>query len=160
MQKGKSIQQVDKETVIKLYDEFYLDVVRLAFSYVKSQEDSMDIAQNVFLKLISSNAVLFPGSEKSWLLTVTANECRNHLKKYRPAEELSESIPADEKDREVWYLLDTLSPDNRAVIQLYYYDGYSVEEIAKILHISRSGVSMRLSRARKKLKKVLKDDYE
>ncbi len=160
MQKGKSIQQVDKETVIKLYDEFYLDVVRLAFSYVKSQEDSMDIAQNVFLKLISSNAVLFPGSEKSWLLTVTANECRNHLKKYRPAEELSENISADEKDREVWHLLDTLSPDNRAVIQLYYYDGYSVEEIAKILHISRSGVSMRLSRARKKLKKVLEDDYE
>ena len=160
MQKGKSIQQVDKETVIKLYDEFYLDVVRLAFSYVKSQEDSMDIAQNVFLKLISSNAVLFPGSEKSWLLTVTANECRNHLKKYRPAEELSESIPADEKDREVWHLLDTLSPDNRAVIQLHYYDGYSVEEIAKILHISRSGVSMRLSRARKKLKKVLEEDYE
>ena len=151
---------MDKETVIKLYDEFFPDVQRLAFSYVKNQEDAMDIAQNVFLKLVSSNADLFPGSEKSWLLTVTANECKNHLKKHYITEELPESMPIDEKHREVWDLLDTLSPEGRAVIQLYDYDGYSVNEIARILHISRSGVSMRLSRARKKLKKVLEDDYE
>ncbi len=151
---------MDKKTVIKLYDEFFPDVLRLAFSYVRNREDAMDIAQDVFLKLVSSNAVLFPGSEKSWLLTVTANECKNHLKKRRVTEELPESMPSGEKDREVWNLLDTLSSEGRAVIQLYYYDGYSVNEIAEILHISRSGVSMRLSRARKKLKKVLEDDYE
>ncbi len=151
---------MDRETVIKLYDEYFPDVERLAFSYVRNREDAMDIAQDVFLKLVSSNAVLFTGSEKSWLLTVTANVCRNHLKKHRATEQLPEDMPTDEKDKEVWDLLDTLSSEGRAVIQLYYYDGYSVNEIAKILHLSRSGVSMRLSRARRKRKEILEDNYE
>ena len=45
-----------------------------------------------------------------------------------------------------------LSPKNRTVLQLYYYEGYSVTEISKILKISVNGVTSRLSRARSKLK--------
>ena len=45
-----------------------------------------------------------------------------------------------------------LSPKNRTVLQLYYYEGYSVAEIAKILKITVNGVTARLARARKKLK--------
>ena len=40
---------------------------------------------------------------------------------------------AEETDREVWELLSGLKPEDRAVIQLYYFDGYLVKEIGQIL---------------------------
>ena len=124
---------MEKEKLIELYDEFFPDVQRLAFSFLKNKEDSMDAAQDVFVKLMRSNVVLIPGKEKMWLLKVTANECRDMLRKSRPTEELPEDMVAEETDREVWELLSGLKPEDRAVIQLYYFDGYSVKEIGQIL---------------------------
>ena len=96
---------MEKEKLIELYDEFFPDVQRLAFSFLKNKEDSMDAAQDVFVKLMRSNVVLIPGKEKMWLLKVTANECRDMLRKSRPTEELPEDMVAEETDREVWELL-------------------------------------------------------
>ena len=151
---------MEKEKLIELYDEFFPDVQRLAFSFLKNKEDSMDAAQDVFVKLMRSNIVLVPGKEKMWLLKVTANECRDMLRRSRPTEELPEDMVSEETDREVWELLSGLKPEDRAVIQLYYFDGYSVKEIGQILGITASGVSMRLSRARKKLRAILEDEDE
>ena len=151
---------MEKEKLIELYDEFLPDVQRLAFSFLKNKEDSMDAAQDVFVKLMRSNIVLIPGKEKMWLLKVTANECRDMLRRSRPTEELPEDMASQETDREVWELLSGLKPEDRAVIQLYYFDGYSVKEIGQILGITASGVSMRLSRARKKLRAILEDEDE
>ena len=151
---------MEKEKLIELYDEFFPDVQRLAFSFLKNKEDSMDAAQDVFVKLMRSNVVLIPGKEKMWLLKVTANECRDMLRKSRPTEELPEDMVAEETDREVWELLSGLKPEDRAVIQLYYFDGYSVKEIGQILGITASGVSMRLLRARKRLRTILEDEDE
>ncbi|MBR3301883.1 MAG: RNA polymerase sigma factor, partial [Firmicutes bacterium] len=46
---------MEKEKLIELYDEFFPDVQRLAFSFLKNKEDSMDAAQDVFVKLMRSN---------------------------------------------------------------------------------------------------------
>ena len=151
---------MEKEKLIELYDEFFPDVQRLAFSFLKNKEDSMDAAQDVFVKLMRSNVALIPGKEKMWLLKVTANECRDMLRKSRPTEELPEDMVAEETDREVWELLSGLKPEHRAVIQLYFFDGYSVKEIGQILGVTASGVSLRLSRARKKLRTILEDEDE
>ena len=151
---------MEKEKLIELYDEFFPDVQRLAFSFLKNKEDSMDAAQDVFVKLMRSNIVLVPGKEKMWLLKVTANECRDMLRRSRPTEELPEDMVSEETDREVWELLSGLKPEDRAVIQLYYFDGYSVKEIGQILGITASGVSMRLSRAKKRLRTILEDEDE
>ena len=151
---------MEKEKLIELYDEFFPDVQRLAFSFLKNKEDSMDAAQDVFVKLMRSNIVLIPGKEKMWLLKVTANECRDMLRRSRPTEELPEDMASQETDREVWELLSGLKPEDRAVIQLYYFDGYSVKEIGQILGITASGVSLRLSRAKKRLRTILEDEDE
>ena len=147
--------RMDKELCIKLYDEYYRDVQRLALSFTGNIEDSLDIVQDVFLKLLKGNVSLCPGSEKSWLLTVTANECRNFLKKKKPDCEVPENVQAGTDEYGTWELLESLRPEERAVIQLYYFDGYSQKEIAKILGLSMSGVSMRLTRAKRRLKEEL-----
>ena len=151
---------MEKEKLIELYDEFFPDVQRLAYSFLKNKEDSMDAAQDVFVKLLGTKIDLIPGKEKSWLLKVTANECRDKLRRARPTEDIPDDMVAADTDREVWELLSGLKAEDRAVIQLFYYDGYSVKEIGQILGITASGVSMRLSRARKKLRAIMEDEDE
>ena len=62
----------------------------------------------------------------------------------------------DEAQRELWSLLQSLPPKDRALIHLYYYEGYSQDQIAGILGISRTAVQTRMQRAREKLKKELR----
>ena len=62
----------------------------------------------------------------------------------------------DARDRELWAVVGTLPPKYRAVIHLYYYEGYQQDEIARILGITRTAVQTRMQRARTMLEKELK----
>ena len=62
----------------------------------------------------------------------------------------------DSKDRELWAVVGSLPPKYRAVVHLYYYEGYSQEEIANILGITRTAVQTRMQRAREQLGKELR----
>ena len=150
---------MEKKEVGRLYDAYSQDVYRLALSYLRSTPDAEDICHSVFLTLVEKDITLFPGSEKAWLLKCTANACKNHLKSFwkQRTEELGDNIVfCDEKDRELWAVVGTLPPKYRAAIHLYYYEGYSQEEIAKILGITRTAVQTRMQRARQILEKELK----
>ena len=150
---------MEKAEVGRLYDVYAQDVYRLALSYLRSSQDAEDICHSVFLALVEKDITLFPGSEKSWLLKCTANACKNHLKSFwkRNVEDLHENIVfSDETDREIWTVVGTLPPKYRSVLHLYYYEGYSQEEIGKILGITRTAVQTRMQRARQQLDKELK----
>lgn len=153
---------MEKLEVARLYDTYAQDVFRMALSYLQNRQDAEDICQAVFLKLLEENITLLPGKEKAWLLTCTANRCKNHLTSFwlKNRQELDENMVfSDHRDRELWHTVATLPPKYRAVIHLYYYEGYPQDEIAQILGISRTAVQTRMQRARKLLAKEL-DIYE
>ena len=150
---------MEKQEVARLYDMYSRDIYRLALSYLHSRQDAEDICQSIFLKLLEKSTALFPGSEKAWLLKCTANACKNHLKSFwlQNREELDENMVfTDNRDRELWTVVGQLPPKYRAVVHLYYYEGYGQDEIAGILDISRTAVQTRMQRARKLLEKELK----
>lgn len=154
---------MEKEQITGLYEKYAQDVYRLALSWLHSTQDAEDVLQNVFLKLLQKNVTVYPGKEKAWLLTCTANACKNHLKSFwkRNVQELDDKLvlPTPE-DRSLWEAVGKLKPIYRAVIHLYYYEGYGQDEVAKILGISRSAVQTRMQRARKELEKELKSNGE
>lgn len=150
---------MEKQEVARLYDTYSRDVYRLALSYLRSTQDAEDICQSVFLKLLETNTILLSQKEKAWLLKCTANACKNHLKSFwkQHTEELHDNIVfCDQKDRELWAVVGTLPPKYRAVVHLYYYEGYQQDEIAGILGITRTAVQTRMQRARQILEKELK----
>ena len=150
-----------RQEIAKLYDDYSRDVYRLALSYLHSKHDAEDICQSVFLKLLEKNVTLLPGKEKAWLLTCTANACKNHLVSFwrKNVQGLEEQIVfGSPEEQDLWQQLWNLSPKDRALIHLYYYEGYSQEEIAKILDISRTAVQTRMQRARQKLRKELQEN--
>lgn len=154
---------MDTEQLADLFRQYGDDVFRLAYSYLGVRADAEDVCQGVFLKLAEGKAVLLPGREKSWLLTCAANACKTLLRSFwrRNVGELDESLPfRDETDREVWDAVMALPPKYRAVVHLYYWEGYGQGEIGDILHISRTAVQTRMARARAMLKKELSDDEE
>lgn len=152
---------MDREEVARLFRAYANDVFRLAYSYLGSRADAEDVCQTVFLKLAEGRARLEPGKEKAWLLTCTANACKSLLRSFwrRHVEPLDESIPAAApQDRELWQAVLALPPGYRAVVHLYYFEGYDQAEIAALLRLSPAAVRTRLYRARGYLKKELNDD--
>lgn len=145
--------------VLPLFHRYKDDVYRLALSCTRSPQEAEDICQSVFLKLMEHPNIT-PGKEKAWLMQVTVNQCRSLLRSHwwSRTEPIPDTIPdkAAESDgvREAVMALD---PKYRVVIYLYYYEQYTVKEIAQLLRISSSCVSTRLFRARELLKKRLEE---
>lgn len=148
------------QNVESLFNTYRDDVYRLAVSYTRNIQEAEDVCQNVFLKLLEQKQ-LQPGKEKAWLMQVTANLCRSLLRSgwWKKTVTLDDTIPAEPlQTNDVLCTVMELPPKYRVVVFLYYYEGYSTEDIAKLLKISRTAVTTRLSRARTALKEKLKED--
>lgn len=146
--------------VESLFDTYKDDVYRLALSYTKSVQEAEDVCQTVFLKAVEQNRIT-PGKERAWLLQVTANECRSLLrsawwKRTAPLEECTAAAP--EKSSGVYETLMAMDPKYRVVLYLHYFQCSTTAEIAKLLHISQSAVTTRLSRGRQMLKERMKEE--
>lgn len=142
-----------------IFREYRDDVYRLAICYTKSREDAEDVCQTVFLKLMEQKSFQ-PGKEKQWLLRVTANECKNLLRSHwwKTTVPMDETVSVEPPEvNETLQAVLSLEPKYRVVIYLHYYEMLSTQEIASLLHITRSAVTTRLSRARALLKPKLEE---
>ena len=140
-------------------------ILRLAYAYLHNLADAEEVLQDTMVKYLQTAPELNgPEHEKAWLLRVAANLSKNRIEynALRDSDELSERIA--EEGREdlsfVWDAVKELPVQFREVIHLHYYEGYSTEEIAKILGRNPSTVRSDLRRGREKLKTILKEAYD
>nr|WP_292219893.1 sigma-70 family RNA polymerase sigma factor [Butyrivibrio sp.] len=140
-------------------------VLRLAYSYVHNMSDAEDILQDTLIQYMKA-APSFENAEheKAWILRVAANISKNKIKynNYRETDELMEELVAeDEEDLSfVWDAVKQLPEKYREVIHLFYEEGYSTAEIAKVLDRKESTIRSDLLRGREKLKIILKEAYD
>jgi len=138
---------------------------RTALAITGNVSDAEDVVQEVFLRAYEK-AVEFESEEheKAWLIKVTVNLCNSRLRSLwrKRTEPLLDSYPADEPEQhELLEQILTLPPKYRTVLHLFYYEGYSIKDISRLTGRKESTVRSHLTRARQKLKSVLKeDDYE
>ena len=147
-------------------------VYRLAYSLVKNRVDADDIHQEVFIKYIKYKPCFESAEhEKAWFIKVTTNQCKNWWKTAwrRKMVSLSEYEEEDrnmaglqdkeaDTDSDIIEIVKTLPQKYRVVIHLFYYEQLSVEEISGILGLKASTVRTHLTRARKRLSEMLKED--
>lgn len=144
----------------QIFRDYRDDVYRLAVCYTRSREEAEDVCQTVFLKLLEQKNIA-SGKEKQWLMKVAANECRNLLRSHwwRTTVPMEDTISVEPPQvNETLLAVLSLEPKYRIIVYLHYYEMLSTEEIGKLLHITRSAVTTRLSRARAMLKSRLKED--
>ena len=152
---------------IQMYHLIKNDVFRLAYSYTKNLSDAEDITQDVFIKLYE-NFSKFNDEDhlKKWCVKVTINKCKNLFlsswkKKvsYITEKEENEIYQNDEIDsNNILKAILQLPKKYRIVIVLYYYNGYKITEISKILGINESTIKTRLKRAKSKLEIILNEE--
>ena len=156
---------ISKTEFTRLAEKYKDAVYRLGFSMLKNAADADDVVQNALLKLYRADRS-FESDEhvRNWLLRVAANECKMLWRSSgRPAaniDDYAESLPfEDAYYGDLFRAIMALDAKYRAVIVLYYYEGYTIREIAKILRVPSGTVGTRLARARDILKDILTEAY-
>lgn len=131
---------------------------RAALAILGSPQDAEDAVQDAFLRYLekSPKGLERPGA---WLMRVLVNGCKSRLRlKWRQVVQLPDDLAAQgPEERQELEELWQLPPQDRAVIHLFYYEGYSTAEISKLLGMQPGAVRSRLSRARQKLKMLLSE---
>ena len=140
-------------------------LLRTCYLYLRDRQLAEDAVQETFLKAYRSlPAFRGDSSEKTWLMRIAVNTCRDlyrsewfrHMDRRVIPEELPESgVSFTSREESLIVEVMRLPRRLREATLLYYYHGMDEREIAEALGVSRSAVSDRLSRARRKLKELL-----
>lgn len=153
-------------SVDQLYDLYATDILRFAYYYLGDRQKAEDVTQDVFVRLMTSHPVLAAGREKAWLLKVALNRCRDHWRSSwvrrivlgHPGFELFPSPDAIDQISDQVALAEAVSllpAEFKEVVLLFYYQNFSVTEIAEMLSVAEGTVSSRLNRARSRIRKYL-----
>mgnify|MGYP003290022302 CR=1 FL=1 len=152
--------RITKESFTTTYNKYKNTVYSVIFNYVRNTDDSSDLTQDVFIKLLESG-IDYESDEhlKAWLIRVAINLSKNRLKynsKFS-SEEIPE-LPYYDKHNDESDLLSavmSLPEKYRVPLHLFYYEDYTNKQIGDILGSPESTIKIRIKRGREKLKKIL-----
>lgn len=137
-------------------------VYRLAFSQCHQKDQADDIFQNVMYRYLKVKPTFESlEHEKAWFIRVTLNCSKTSLKSFwnNKVEEIDEQAYIfEKKEIDLTPYLNKLPKKYNAVLYLFYYEGYSTKEMAKLLHIKENNVRVLLNRARNQLRKEIESD--
>ena len=148
----------------ELYEDHYKELVSYGIHMSGNKELAEDIVQETFVKaLINTETVedLSPSKQRAWLFRTFKNLFfdryrravleREYAQNWKP--ECIEDPGMQEVENAM--LLQSINPQDRAIFQLRYFDGYSAEEIAQMMNLQPGTIRSKLSRCRKYLKQNL-----
>ena len=153
------------EELTDIYERNKNTVFRICFSYMKNYPDAEDAAQDTFVKLVRyAPGFESPEHEKAWLIRAASNVCKNMLRspnrKTEDIDEHRELYSREKAEDDVLNAVFQLPEKYKTPVYLYYYEGYSSVEIAKILKKPQSTVRTYLGKAKNILREKLKEEQE
>ena len=156
-----------RQPVQKLIEQYQNNLYAAAFNICQNQMDAEDVVQETFVQYYTTKKE-FENEQhiRAWLLRIAINKakncCRTFWKKNKcTLEDYMETLPfPDSQSRSLFEEVMKLPDKYRIVIHLFYYEDYTVREIAEILKLSESNVKVRLSRGRTLLRESLKEEWE
>ncbi|MDB5232821.1 MAG: polymerase ECF-type sigma factor [Chitinophagaceae bacterium] len=138
------------------------NVFRFIVKNLRHEEDAKDIVQTAFEKLWRNRESVETDKSKSYLFTVAYNQMIDHIRKSKRIslkDEFSDSgiqhQPVPQVKKTLMEALNRLNETQRSLVMLKDYEGYSYEEIGKIMDLNESQVKVYLHRARLNLRNYL-----
>ncbi len=147
-----------------VYRKYKNTVYRTAFSCCKNHSQAEDVTSDVFYRYFTcKNPPESDEHTKAWLIRTAVNRCKDIFKSFsfKNIVSLDETqlVYETPQESEVYHAVMSLPAKYRIVIHLYYYEGYTTEEIAGMIRKAPPTVRSRLSRARQLLKKSLGKEF-
>lgn len=154
--------EASEEYIRETVEKYSRTLLHTAYSILHSTADAEDAVQEAFIRLITKKPDFNDdGHEKAWLIRVTRNIACNMLKSaQRIAGPLDDELvpSAEDGHDELRDIVMSMPEKYSTVVHLYYYEGYSINEIAEILELPAATVGTRLARARKFLRNTLEGE--
>jgi len=158
---------LDKREYERLVNLYLKSVYHVALNGCKCSSDAEDVTQNTFIKLWErEDAFADDEYARKWLIRVAVNECKSlwrtawKRKTVYLEEAEREPVFSSPEKSELYYAVRELPVKYRQIVHLYYFEDYSVKEIAALMKFSETAVQTRLLRARQKLKEKLKEAWK
>ncbi len=152
------------QELVALYQD---SLFAVAFNLCKNAQDAEDVVQDTFIRYYTLKKE-FDSKEhiRAWLIRVAINRAKNVSRTFWRRNRISlqdymETLTFETEESENLFETVMKLPEKyRIVIHLFYYEDYSVGEIAGILNLSESNVKVRLSRGRTLLRDALKEEWK
>lgn len=158
-----------------LYDRYVEKVYHKCISFVKDEAIAQDLTHDIFLKTFV-NLIKFNHESRfsTWLYSLTYNFCIDYIRKNKKqtfqSDESLSNIPDDEdakNEQEIFQMealrlseiLDSLEPDEKAILLMKYQDDMSIKDISSALNASESAVKMRIKRTKAKAVELYQKNY-
>ena len=153
--------ELSEQEIRRVVEAYSPMLLRAAMTRVSTPADAEDAVQDVFVRLLTKAPRFRDGEhEKAWLLRATLNRASDLRRGRRDDAPLDEAlaVSAEDNDGSLLSAVRALPEAYSAVIHLSYYEGYSIQEIARLLALPSPTVGTRLARGRKRLRELLKED--
>ncbi|MCI9417981.1 MAG: RNA polymerase sigma factor [Eubacterium sp.] len=166
LQQIKKAKSGDTEAFAELYRIYYADLYRFALYTLKNPSDAEDAVSETVIDAFSSIRKLrTEESFQAWIFKILSAKCK---RRFRESRYLSDDYLLDtaKEDKSVDFADNVhirncffrLKDEERLIISMHIFAGYTSREIAKILHINANTIRSRESRALKKLSAWLNDE--
>lgn len=175
MDKVKKACKGDSGAFSELIQERKAEIYKIAYTYMKNQNDALDVVHEVVYKAFVSVAKLkSPESFNTWLIRITVNCCKDSLKKSQKLARFEEACGYSEEAAQMdtfddsanlissvdlFNAIDKLNIDQRTIVVLKYYQDLTLAQIAEILVCPLGTVKTRLNKALSLLRRDLKEGY-
>jgi RNA polymerase sigma factor (sigma-70 family) len=159
----------NRKAQFQLYKLYSKAMFNICYRMLNNREEAEDLLQEAFSEAFSKlETFRFESSFGAWLKRIVVNRCINHLKKRRVELTLVESLPEKgipnnngEENiqfevKKIHKAMEMLPHGYRIIFSLYLIEGYDHSEIAQIMEISESTSKSQFSRAKQKIKEILK----
>lgn len=150
-----------------LIEKYKNNIYAVAFNICKNKHDAEDVVQDTFIQYLSQKKDFQSEQHiRAWIIRVAINKAKNKNNLFfrrnsLPLEDYIETLTFEsDESHELFQAVMKLPEKYRIVIHLFYYEDYSVQEIADILKITQNNVKVRLSRGRLSLRKTLKEAWD
>ncbi|KGP90683.1 RNA polymerase [Pontibacillus chungwhensis BH030062] len=160
----KKAQKGNEKAFVELFSQYQEDIYRISYTYVKNQNDALDVVQEVAYRSFKKMDTLkHPEYFKTWLIKMAITCSIDLIRKNKKVITMDASyenyIRAEVQDTTLSLtlqeLLDKLNEEEKSIIILKFYQGYTFKEIAEILEIPLGTAKSIMYRALQKLRKDL-----